>query len=67
MPKNNTTVYEAITHRVIQALERGVPIWTKPWRLASGRNRSMSTGQPYHGINVWLLSLTSFERGYSSP
>lgn len=66
MPRNRDA-HESITARVIEALERGVPVWTKPWNVASGRPRSMSTSRQYTGINVWLLSLTALERGYESP
>jgi antirestriction protein ArdC len=33
----------------------------------TGQPRSMSTGQPYRGINPFLLGLTAAEQGYPSP
>ena len=59
-------IYQAVTDRMIQALERGVVPWRTPWTLA-GRPRSMSTGSAYRGVNTWLLSLASREHGWRSP
>jgi antirestriction protein ArdC len=61
------TVHRIITERIIAALERGTVPWRKPWQAAAGRPRSMGTGQPYRGVNVFLLGLTAAEQGYSSP
>jgi antirestriction protein ArdC len=61
------TVHRMVTERMIAALERGTVPWRKPWQAAAGRPRSMSTGQPYRGVNVFLLALTAAEEGYGSP
>jgi len=61
------TVHRIVTERIIAALERGTVPWRKPWQAAAGRPRSMSTGQPYRGVNVFLLGLTAAEEGYASP
>ncbi len=61
------TVHKIVTDRMIAALERGAVPWHKPWQAAAGRPRSMSTGQPYRGVNVFLLALTAAEEGYGSP
>jgi antirestriction protein ArdC len=64
----NREVYQKITDRMIAALEKGTVPWRKPWTVAGGgRPRSMSTGQPYRGINVLLLGTEAAERGYGSP
>ncbi len=64
----NAEVYEAITNRMIKALESGTVPWQKPWRAATGgRPRSMSTRKPYEGINTLLLAITVMETGYPSP
>jgi antirestriction protein ArdC len=59
-------VYQAVTDRMVRALEQGVVPWRVPW-TQSGRPRSMSTGSPYRGVNTWLLSLASHEHGWRSP
>jgi antirestriction protein ArdC len=60
-------VYDRITSRIIAALEVGTVPWRKPWGASLGRPRSMTTNQPYRGVNVLLLGMTSEERGYGSP
>jgi antirestriction protein ArdC len=61
------TVHRIVTERMIAALGRGTVPWRKPWQAAAGRPRSMGTGQPYRGVNVFLLGLTAAEQGYGSP
>jgi antirestriction protein ArdC len=59
-------IYQAVTDRMVQALERGVVPWRTPW-TAAGRPRSLSTGRAYQGVNTWLLSLACREQGWASP
>ncbi len=59
-------IYQAVTDRMVQALEHGVVPWRTPWTLA-GPPRSMSTGHAYRGVNTWLLSLASHEHAWRSP
>ena len=61
-----TDVYQEVTDRMIKALEDGVTPWQTPWTSA-GRPRSMSTGKPYRGVNVFLLSLAAQDSGWTSP
>ncbi len=61
------TIHRIVTERMIAALQRGTVPWRKPWQAAAGRPRSMSTGQPYRGVNVFLLGLAAAEEGYGSP
>jgi antirestriction protein ArdC len=64
----NREVYQQITDRMIAALENGTVPWRKPWTAAAGgRPRSMTTRQPYRGINVLLLATEAMEQGYRSP
>jgi antirestriction protein ArdC len=60
------TIHRMVTERMVAALQRGTVPWHKPWHAAAGRPRSMSTGQPYRGVNVFLLGLTAAEEGYAS-
>ena len=56
-------VYERITARVLEQLERGTVPWHKPWRGGeAGCPRNLISRRPYRGINVFLLSAcTPFE------
>lgn len=66
MTKNDT--YQAVTDRIIAALESGTVPWCKPWRnLNQGAARNVTNGRPYRGINVFLLALAAMESGYSDP
>lgn len=61
--------YEVVTARIIEALEKGIVPWHKPWKNvhADGAPRSLASGKRYRGINVWTLSVTALLEGYSSP
>ena len=56
-------VYERITARVLEQLERGTVPWHKPWRGGeTGCPRNLISRRPYRGINVFLLAAcTPFE------
>jgi antirestriction protein ArdC len=60
-------IHKIVTDRMIAALQRGTIPWRKPWRADAGQPRSMTTGQPYRGANIFLLSLTAADEGYASP
>lgn len=66
-PSQRQSVHDAITERMISALEAGTVPWERPWGASSGWPRSMSTAERYKGVNVLLLGLTALERGYESP
>ncbi len=59
-------MYREVTGRMTQALQAGAVPWRKPWTPA-GRPGSLSTGRPYRGVNVWLLSLAGQDNGWTSP
>ncbi len=54
-------IRSCITNTIIDALQNGgLPPWRKPWSdnpNANGLHTSMSTGNPYRGINQLLLQL----------
>jgi antirestriction protein ArdC len=57
-------VNEAVTAKVLEALDNGVLPWVQPWH--SGLPTSLSTGKPYRGINNLVLGLTAMAKGYTS-
>ena len=46
-------IYDMITNRMIQLLEKGVVPWRRPWRVGAAVN--WKTQKPYRGINTLLL------------
>lgn len=58
-------LYETVTETVIEALERGVVPWHKPWKTGGdGLQVNLNSGRPYRGINQFLLSLSEYESPY---
>jgi len=66
MAKQKFDIYEHVTNRIISALEEGVVPWRKPWGGVGGFYKSLSSGNPYRGINQILLAVAG-EDGYASP
>jgi len=64
-------VYEIVTNRIIELLDKGVVPWNRPWTHKVGNGGfsqyNFITKKPYRGINPWLLLATAEEKGYSSP
>ncbi len=55
-------VYEIITDRILDQLEKGCVPWQKPWS-GGGFPQNLVSKKEYRGINTFLLSAS----GYSSP
>lgn len=56
-------LFQEVTDRMMQAIEEGTAPWQKPWQSRFGWPANPTTGKPYHGINVLLLSTA----GYQDP
>ena len=48
-------VYEAVTAKIIEQLEKGIIPWSKPWTGIAGGAVSGATGRPYSLLNQMLL------------
>jgi antirestriction protein ArdC len=57
------SVYDVITARIVEKLEKGTVPWHKPWKVEIGAPRNLTSGRPYRGINIFLLGCQS----YASP
>ncbi|MCC9645192.1 ssDNA-binding domain-containing protein [Rhodopirellula sp. JC740] len=66
--KAKRDIYQEVTDKIIGHLERGTAPWRNPIRRGTGDGwpKNLDSGKRYRGINVFLLGLTSWERGYSS-
>lgn len=50
-------IYQLITDRILELLDKGVVPWRKPWSGGQdGVPRNLVSGRPYRGINAFLLS-----------
>ena len=47
------TVYEVITARILEQLEKGVVPWRRPWTMVESKN--VATGKKYRGVNAITL------------
>ena len=68
MKPNKTDVYQDVTNKIIQALERGVAPWVCPW-IRCGEDAlpvNHASGDHYRGINVVLLWLSQVLGDYRS-
>lgn len=54
-------VYQVVTKTIIEALEKGVVPWKKPWHATASIPVNTVTRRPYRGVNLFLLSLYPFE------
>jgi len=63
-------IRQQITNQIIEALTNGnLPPWRRPWANdpnAPGLHTSLSTGNPYRGINQLLLQLAASRSGFQS-
>ena len=58
---------QSITDEIVALLEAGTLPWRRPWRIAGGGVPLRVGGEPYRGINAFLLGLRAAMAGYSSP
>jgi antirestriction protein ArdC len=66
---NRRDLYQHVTTRIIDDLERGVRPWLKPWSAANVGSSILPrrhNGIPYQGVNVLLLWGEAMARGYQA-
>ncbi len=63
-PGTGRDAYQAVTDRIVAALERGTVPWRTPW---GGGHRNALSGRPYRGVNLLVLSAAASERGFAHP
>ncbi len=62
-------LYQTITDRILELLDAGTVPWRNPiQRTAAGDGlpKSLASGKHYRGINVFLLAVTAWCKGYES-
>lgn len=63
-------VYQEVTDKIIQQLENGCVPWVKPWQSKGAvcdfsMPQNGATERRYSGINILLLWMASFEKGFT--
>lgn len=68
--RSQSEIRQDITDAIIDALTNGdLPPWRKPWcndPNAPGLHTSLSTGNPYRGINQLILQVAAMRKGFKS-
>jgi len=57
----------SITKELIKIIDRGVLPWRKPWTAGGSSVPLRQNGEPYQGINNFLLTMRTMMGGYTSP
>jgi antirestriction protein ArdC len=61
-------LYAEVTNQIIAMLDKGVVPWRSPilGRQTAGLPQNLESTKPYRGVNVFLLALTAWSKGYGS-
>lgn len=61
-------LYETVTAQIVGMLEAGVVPWRSPilGQRTSGHPKNLASGKPYRGVNVFLLAMNAYAKGYGS-
>ncbi len=61
-------IYQAVTDRILEALEQGTVPWRNPISRGGGDQwpKNLASGKKYRGVNVFLLAMTAWAEGYDS-
>ncbi|MBK1734881.1 DNA primase [Halorhodospira abdelmalekii] len=71
MTEQKRDLYQAVTDKIIAALDQGVVPWIQPWddraaAIASGFPVNALNDRPYHGTNTLILWAEAAIRGFST-
>lgn len=61
---NQAEIYEAITEKILNQLDKGSVPWLKPWTATGTLPQNLVTKRVYSGINWVLLSMTPYQSPY---
>ena len=56
-----TDIYETVTNRIIENLEKGCIPWIKPWHTENTLDKNIKTGNEYNGINRVILGMSGYQ------
>ena len=55
------SIYDIVTNRIIENLEKGSIPWIKPWHTENTLDKNIKTGNEYNGINRIILGMSGFQ------
>ncbi|WP_282128014.1 ArdC family protein [Roseobacter litoralis] len=70
MAKSTKPKFDAaasITSELISIIDRGVLPWRRPWSVGGSPVPLRQNGEPYQGVNNFLLTMRTLMGGYTSP
>ena len=56
-----TDIYDTVTNRIIENLEKGCIPWIKPWHTENTLDKNIKTGNEYNGINRVILGMSGYQ------
>ena len=56
-----TEIYDIVTNRIIENLEKGCIPWIKPWHTENTLDKNIKTGNEYNGINRIILGMSGYQ------
>ena len=54
------SIYDEVTNRIIENLEKGTIPWIKPWHTENTLDKNIVSGNEYNGINRIILGMSGF-------
>jgi len=62
---SQTEIRKQITNQIIEALEKDLLPWRRPWKYNAGQGRpfNVQSGKPYSGVNPILLQMHAMKHG----
>jgi len=58
---------DMITNELIKLIEKGVTPWRQPWKGNTMQSPLRHNGEPYNGVNIFLLTIRANLEGFASP
>ena len=55
------SIYDIVTNRIIENLEKGSIPWIKPWHTENTLDKNIKTGNEYNGINRIILGMSGYQ------
>ncbi|MCA9071159.1 MAG: ArdC family protein, partial [Planctomycetaceae bacterium] len=62
-------LYQEVTDQILHMLEAGTVPWRHPIQGVAGQDglpKNLDSGRAYRGVNVFLLAITAWAKGYES-